>query len=328
MLCPANIKTGGTELAHQLVFLLRKCGKNAQIAYSESKDGKYIPEEFMQYVTDYLLIEKIPDVESNIVIIPEGMTEYTRVFKKAYIYVWWMSVDNYFHPMGIRRAYDNNGMNQVVKEIIKRVIRKNEPRCTPICEMDNVKLHMVQSKYAEMFLKDNNVANIVYLSDYINDKYMILSDSIQSSKKKNIVLYNPKKGRRFTRQLIKSCRDIKFIPIINMNNEQVIEIMSEAKVYIDFGNHPGKDRMPREAAMLKCCIITGKKGSAKYYEDVSIPDEFKFSDCKKSFKNIREKIYTVFEDYENETKKFDFYREKIKNEKPLFMKQVEDIFVK
>ena len=30
------------------------------------------------------------------------------------------------------------------------------------------------------------------------------------------------------------------------------------KLYIDFGGFPGKDRLPREAVMHDCCIITGK----------------------------------------------------------------------
>ncbi len=40
--------------------------------------------------------------------------------------------------------------------------------------------------------------------------------------------------------------------------------MRKAKLYIDFGYHPGKERMPREACLLDCCLIIGKDGSAKY----------------------------------------------------------------
>ena len=39
---------------------------------------------------------------------------------------------------------------------------------------------------------------------------------------------------------------------------------------MDFGFHPGQDRLPREAALLKNCIITNREGSAAFYKDVPI----------------------------------------------------------
>ena len=54
--------------------------------------------------------------------------------------------------------------------------------------------------------------------------------------------------------------------------------MMESKVYIDFGNHLGKDRIPREVAS-GCCIITGKTGADKYKEDVYIGEKFKFDEA-------------------------------------------------
>jgi len=63
-----------------------------------------------------------------------------------------------------------------------------------------------------------------------------------------------------------------------MPREEVIKLLQKAKVYIDFDYHPRKDRLPREAAILGCCVITRKRGSAKFFEDVPIPDEYKFED--------------------------------------------------
>jgi len=44
------------------------------------------------------------------------------------------------------------------------------------------------------------------------------------------------------------------------------------KLYVDFGKHPGKDRMPREAAVHGCCIITGRRGAAGNPFDIPIPN--------------------------------------------------------
>ena len=44
---------------------------------------------------------------------------------------------------------------------------------------------------------------------------------------------------------------------------------------MDFGFHPGQDRLPREAALLKNCIITNRE-ELSFYKDMPIAEEFKF----------------------------------------------------
>lgn len=51
--------------------------------------------------------------------------------------------------------------------------------------------------------------------------------------------------------------------------------MDESMIYIDFGEHPGKDRIPREAAMRDLIVITGRDGAAVNDVDVSIPKKYK-----------------------------------------------------
>lgn len=63
-----------------------------------------------------------------------------------------------------------------------------------------------------------------------------------------------------------------------MTTQQIIKILDESMVYIDFGNHPGKDRIPREAALRNCIVMTNKSGSAANDIDIPIPAEYKFSE--------------------------------------------------
>ena len=60
--------------------------------------------------------------------------------------------------------------------------------------------------------------------------------------------------------------------------------------YIDFGPHPGMDRLPREAALAGCVVITNREGAAGFNEDVPLPSEFKFQ----SF--TVDKIYAMLKD--------------------------------
>ena len=111
-----------------------------------------------------------------------------------------------------------------------------------------------------------------------------------------------------------------------MTRTEVIENLTRAKIYIDFGNHPGKDRIPREACLANCVIITGKKGSAAYYEDVPIPIEYKFNQRTSDIAKIITLLETVLNNYESYMKDFHIYQDIIKKEKDVFVEQVRNIF--
>tara|TARA_B100001059_G_C17699423_1_gene509233 strand:- start:412 stop:996 length:585 start_codon:yes stop_codon:yes gene_type:complete len=185
-------------------------------------------------------------------------------------------------------------------------------------------LHFVQSKFAYDHLKSHRLTS-EFLSDYLNPIHF------KESKlpKDNIILYNPVKGKRVTQKLIDNNKDLNFIALENLSNKEVQELFNRAKLYIDFGNHPGKDRMPREAVMANCCIITGKRGSAKNNIDIPISTKYKFDDKEmidnSSFRNLVKNIFSNFEDNLNN---FADYKNKIINEKNVFQKQVKTIFTK
>ena len=128
------------------------------------------------------------------------------------------------------------------------------------------------------------------------------------------------------KRIINSNPKIKFIRLENYNMNEVIEILSRSKIYIDFGFHPGVDHLPREAAILKNCIITNKEGSAFYPEAVSINEKFKFDEKNGNLKKISEKIDQIFNNFDAELKEFDDYVDQLKSEKINFKKQVLNIF--
>ena len=71
--------------------------------------------------------------------------------------------------------------------------------------------------------------------------------------------------------------DVEWVPLQGYTLEQMRSILSRAKVYVDFGNHPGKDRIPREAAVSGCIVVTNRIGSAANSLDIPIAEEFKVS---------------------------------------------------
>ncbi len=322
VLCPPNVKTGGTELLHQLNYWLGQNGYNSYITYycvDKSDNSNLTPKDFEIYVKEYKTESDIEDDENNIIIIPEIDVKMAVKYKKAMTIIWWLSVDNYKNNRGLRNVLKNQGIIGLLKSILHKNLILNDKY---VYKAD---YHLCQSYYAIDFLNNLNVKNCAYLSDYVNDMYLNAEYDIAT--KEDIVLYNPKKGKEFTEKIIKSS-NFKFVPIENLTTEGVKNLLLKSKVYIDFGHHPGKDRFPREAAMCGCCIITGKRGAAKFYNDVPINEEFKFDDDEKSIGIIINKIQDCIEDYEKNIEKFDSYRKFIKNEKQQFIDDIKNIFKK
>ncbi|ADY73992.1 hypothetical protein Dester_1361 [Desulfurobacterium thermolithotrophum DSM 11699] len=339
VVAPANTATGGPELLQQLVYHLRNnLNIDAYIYYVPSDLPDPVHPEYKQYNNPY--VRKIEDEKENLLIVPEViggirvLSRYSEIRKV----IWWLSVDN-FYISAILKSKRAFFFRRVVNKISKLILNKtlfdiNELTLKKITHMNlfkfdqvrQVDFHLAQSYYAIHHLESNGIPKnkIFYLSDYLNENFLKIQTDLL--KKENIVVYNPKKGFSFTKKIIKNAPGIRFVPLVNMTRQQVIETLQKAKVYIDFGNHPGKDRIPREAAILGCCVITGKRGSAKYFEDVPISEEYKFYDKEENIPKIINKIKDCFENFEERYKDFNYYREVIKNELQKFLEDLKSIF--
>lgn len=330
--CPAGIVTGGAELLHQLVDVINRNGGDAFIVYYGEKTH-VVPKDYEKY--NIKIAEKVEDIPQNIIVVFEGYFKKLFELNNAQVLLWWLSVDNYFicqaSNLTIRDLIKYNfifGIKILVKRIIKYFIGKKVTCVFSLEQLANnrlVKCNGYQSEYAKDFLEKKNFKNIYPLKDFINAEHFF--DEALLETKKNVVLYNPKKGMKFTKKLIKAAPDINWKPIQNMSRAQVIECLKTSKVYIDFGYHPGKDRLPREAAMNGCCVITGKLGSAGFYGDIPIDEkEYKFAQTKNDIYRIISKIHFELENYKTEIKNFEHYRNCISKEKEEFEQQTKTLF--
>lgn len=328
--CPAQVVTGGAELLHQLVDLLNKQGLSAFIVYYGDR-GNEIPLAYNNY--DINVSDSIDDSEENVVVFYEAVFDKIRGVKKAQVFLWWLSVDNFFifgtNFINIADLCRFNlffGLKIALSRCYQLLFRwKNVFRNTfSIKWLRNLDaVNAYQSEYAQNFLINNGFKLTTPLSDYINTEFYT---GFSKENRKNIVLYNPKKGFEFTKRLISNAKQLNWVPVENMTREQLVAIFNESKLYIDFGYHPGKDRLPREVALNGCCVITGMRGSARFFEDVPLANEFKFDENKASTSSILRKIEEVLVNYEELVPKYDYYRDQVLNEKEIFEKQVKLIF--
>ena len=322
LMCPPRFATGGPELMHQLAHKLSMAGMNAKMFYYPQVENP-VHEDYRVYGTEYT--ESIDDNSKNVLIIPEVMVPDVnsmtnlRQIRKC---VWWLSVDGFFKKVHSTKIY--KGLKLLLPSskfpfFEDRYFNKH-------IVQSSYAFHLVQSRYAYNFLTNRGIHS-TYLSDYLNSTFIESSTKVDLTKKSDIVLYNPKKGYQFTKALISQSPELNWIPIVNLKPIQVSELLGRAKVYVDFGHHPGKDRFPREAAILSCCIITGRRGSAFNDEDVPIARKYKIDDRAKNIPDVISLIKDVLTNYQTHVLNFDSYRKKIINEEAEFIGDVKRVFV-
>lgn len=321
--CPAKVYTGGPELLHQLVFKMNQFGYNAMMFYYGEFEVSPVHEEYRMYNNDFVL--EIEDKKENILITPEVNINLLSSYNNIKKIIWWLSVDNYFKASENRYIRKLKKIFNIETDYINKKINKKHSNI-----IKNSDFHFVQSKYAKDFLINKKIPKdkIFFLSDYLKENFLNQKVEYSSHNRENNVLYNPKKGFKFTKKIMEYAPDINWVPIQGMTSEEVANLLKSSKVYIDFGNHPGKDRFPREAAIMGCCVITGKRGSAKNEEDVLINPEYKFEDKQENIPEIVEKIRDLLNNYDSEIDKFSEYRARIMDEEKIFENDILKIFKK
>lgn len=343
--CPAYVATGGPELLHQLARrILDEFGVNTYIFYYDAKLSKVLDPvhpEYRKYDIPYIVDgEQIDDKPENILIVPEIQQALVvlKDFKFLRRGVWFLSVDNYYLSKMkktdflfwrvINKLY-KICLGKALVDFTSEKFLKKLSKMYDYCYDELLRLadfYMCNSHRGMIWFA--KLSPLYYLSEYLSEEF--LQQSFDPHFKENIVAYNPKKGYNFTQKILKELEKkssvIRIVAIENMSRDEVTATLKKAKVYIDFGNHPGRDRLPREAAILGACVITGKRGSAGNDEDLPIPRGYKFEDKAANISKIVQKIVDCIEHYEDRVQEFEQFRQFIRNEPKKFKEDLRKIF--
>jgi len=319
IVAPANTVTGGPELLHQLGDALNRETRLAWMLYAPFDKSHETPAPYIRYNVGPARLDDID--RDSIVVLPEIYTKLIRRFPTPRIYFWWLSVDDFFHHAGFTAPLGPiGGRNLIAKSYIGQL-------------RQHVERHLYQSEYAREFLVSQSLAPSSRVSDYLAEEYVKELAKPASTPRENLVVYNPKKGRRRTRQILRALRQSdgpmpEVVPLAGMTRSQVCELLGRAKLYIDFGGHPGKDRIPREAVALGACVLVNRRGSALNSVDIPIPDEFKIDDRTSGFAKVAaDRIRLMMADFERQSPKFEAYRQKIAAEPADFLADVQSLFL-
>ncbi len=292
IVCPRAI-TGGPENMHQLCDYLNTLGADAYIWYHPNPDADYRPT--YPIFSNVKIAERVEDEPGNMIIIPEvhRILDARQVFPNCTVAIWWLS---YVNAVTHGSAAENMGAPE------------------------SQAIHLFHSYYEYAMVRPHLSWDTwwFFLTDYISDDFLSITPEIFLADKQDYVCFNGNKDK-----IVRNICDkagIPYIPIQGMTRQQLQETLRTCKVYVDMGFHPGKDHLPREAAMNGCVVITNKSGSAAYYEDVPIEEKVTLE------LELYDLIPKVLADYRHYYDKQAHYREVIRSEKQVFQINVDNFW--
>lgn len=341
VLCPANYVTGGPDALHQIVFYLNEIGVNAKIVYvaDSSQSHISIPTPYSLYIDSFLTEKDIVDVSENYVIIPEVLANRINDLKNVKIFLWWLSVNNnekyrmskklfYFFSLPLRIVKNW----WYYKKNFLRAIRSSWKHKAYSFQNESLNIvHLCASYYAYDYVSHKTKNSVIKCIEPISKRFLNLylqeKENITKSSRKDIILYNPVRKYDNIIKLISSLApELQFEPLRGLTQQQLVEKYKSSKLYVDFGAFPGAERIPKEAVLFGCAVITGKKGASGYYGDVPIPSEYKFGNPKKQINEIVNRIRYVLNNFDKVYSDFNKYRQMVLNLECNFVKSLECIF--
>ncbi len=316
IVCPAGAVTGGPEALHQFCAHMNSLGLPAYMCYLPFDQLAIAPKPYERYKTQSAPYEDVP---GNLIIFPEVDPMLALNVIHAQAALWWLSLENFLERRHVSPLYDKI-------RYMKRVIQGRRPWGG--ARALKTLLHFSQTEHSSQYLRSCGIEPIPLIDsineDFLTDHYLDRIDL-----KQDLILYNPTKGWRVTRKLIEAFPQWQFVPLKGLNREQLSEKLYAAKLYIDFGHHPGRDRMPREAAMHGCCLITGRLGSAGNAIDLPIPNQYKLDSSSPQFiPEFGEIASQVLDDFPNHYAAFNPYRKWLQDEPRIFKEQIQHYFCK
>lgn len=237
-----GVATGGPEATHQLSDELIRLGFDARLVYFKWDDLREGPlREFPAYepfAPEYArykvnLARSLPDEEGAVIVLPETACALAPAWRKAKVLIWWLSVDYGLGPLS--------------------ALNLNHLRAPNV-------FHASQSRYAERFVEALGFRSLGMLSDYTVD-LTEYATPLPMSERPKLVAFNARADKVIAdlpaigEAIANLDPEIKLIAIANMSRPQIASIFAQARVYVDLGSFPGKDRMPREARSMGCDVL-------------------------------------------------------------------------
>jgi len=298
VVAPVGAQSGGPESLHNLARLAMRLGFDVEIVYFPYGEGHQVPGRYVHY---QIPVSTLKDELNIAVVFPEIYCMQALSLKKARPLIWWLSVDFF-------KRIKYHSLRDKVRYFLMAL--RGERPFGGVKTLRGI-THLTKAAYDRAFLEKNEITGM-QLSGPISSFYLQPWPVELIIKKQNTILYSTHRNTKVVAALIVSFPEFNFIPLSGLSEQQLRELYLSSKLFIDFGNHPGKERMPREAVISGCCVLTGLLGSAANDEDIPIPKRFKLDVEDPHFYDIFKSIVSdIFINFSIISKDFDLYRSEI-----------------
>ncbi|MEN8119610.1 MAG: hypothetical protein ABFS35_04660 [Bacteroidota bacterium] len=332
ILCPGDVISGGVNSLHNLCASLTRNGFNAAMYYFNAK-----PEIINSHqITSYNVNShdgKL-DEPGHIIFVSESMTERVASFSKAIKVVYWLGIKFYFKSPLWKPPFNKKIFRRLIKcrsyygyssGLIESAKRKlNEFAKSEIDIWTDDFIHISNSHYVANYCLHKGAKNVHVLHNPIRDEFYEKDFGLK--KRTKTILFGPKTPKLLVFFLRLFLKDYKIIQLRHLPFEQVVKLMSESVVFAEFGSNHGRDRMPREAAMLGCIVFMNTRGSSALNKDYKIDDQYKIIDKLINYPRIIKEIKKAAKNYENQISDFGQFRDQLKNERANFDWEVNNVF--
>lgn len=269
ILLPHGVRTGGPEALLQLSDALHGSGDSetfvvffdkGQVALlRETPEAEIGASTAISFGTRRMEIEEyahyrlrvageIPNSPDSIIVLPEVLADLAAHFNRARVILWWLSVDNAFASLA------RINLNHLRRENV---------------------FHATQSDYALRMLDALGLKHAGHLSDYTPERFA--GGTPQEDRPPCVALNAGIKVvvdlAALEARLVAARPDVRVRRIAKMSRDEVLDTLRSARVFVDLGNFPGKDRLAREAALLGCAVIVADAGAGSTPEDYTLPPE-------------------------------------------------------
>jgi hypothetical protein len=318
-------RTGGPEALHQLVHTLRSLGQDAYLTPLPRTERLERVKEYAHYDAPERAFEDAP---GNALVGAETQLLKLRAARQATPVCWWLSID--YAPLFYAQRESLYRHSYTPVERLKRIARVGltaAHRLTVHGDLGRRLLHLAQSHYAWNFVYDHLDVVPSLVSDFTPSDQLDGLPRRPLADRGRTVAYNPKKGGWVVDELRRRGAPYDFVPLQNMTREEVLRTLCETAVYMDAGHHPGKDRMPREAALAGAVTLVARRGAGANSQDVPIPWEHKIDMTGDVPANAAARLDEVFSDLVEHKDRQAGYEPVIRAERARFEREVAAFFV-
>jgi hypothetical protein len=294
IVCPSDKFTGSAESLHQFGRAAATLGYDTRIAYLPNAQGP-VPGAFADY--GLTVDQEVADEPGVLVVAQHTDLKLVAGLRRAQPAVWWLRVGDDADPATTERA---------------------------LAVPDAV--HLAQSEHARRYLELRGVSARV-VGDFVPARFTEKAGSLAPPVRLDAVLYNPDRSDAFVPQLIEASRGVLgWVPVSGLKRAEVAELMSYSKVYVDFGAHAGRTRLPREALAAGCCVISGRRGAAGNGVDLTPPEGFAFDETEPAAaKAVLDRIALTVMEFDEAQAAFAPERAAVLDEERVFSSQVAEL---